>query len=56
MEQIKEGQIVALKSDDKALFTVGYYNNGDRTAWVYWYDHTTKSLKSMEVPIAILQS
>ncbi len=55
MEEIKVGDVVSLKSDDSAVFTVGYIISNDTIAGIYWYDHSEKTLKSKDVPVEILQ-
>lgn len=55
MEEIKPGDVVSLKSDDSAVFTVGYLANNKTTAGIYWYDHTEKTLKNKDVPIEVLK-
>lgn len=53
MEEIKPGDIVSLKSDDKTLFTVGYVRE-DKIVGIYWFDHAEKALKAKDVPVFIL--
>lgn len=54
MEEIKVGDVVSLKSDDNAIFTVGYLSTDRKVVGLYWFDHSDRTLNSKDVPIAII--
>ena len=55
--ELKEGDIVWLKSDPNAIFTLGKFLtvDGVQHARVFWYDHASKDVKVQNVPISVLQ-
>ena len=55
--ELKEGDIVWLKSDSNAVFTLGKFVDVDgvKHARVYWYDHASKEVKVQNVPLVVLQ-
>ena len=54
--EFTKGDVVILKSDSNALFTVGevFKTNNGNMARIYWFDHTAKQIKSVEVPVEII--
>lgn len=55
MEGIKVGDIVTLKSDDSAVFTVGYISGDNKIVSLYWFDHNSTTIKAIDVPINIIK-
>lgn len=57
MEEFKVGDVVTLKSDTSALFTVGEilnYTSGIHVR-VYWFNHADNAIRSIELPVGILK-
>jgi len=55
MEEIKPGDVVTLKSDESAVFTVGYVSKTNKSAVIHWFDYANKEMKAKEVPLSILK-
>lgn len=53
---LKVGDIVSLKSDEHAKFTIGYISHDKSIVRLWWYDHNLKELKSKEVPPHIIEN
>lgn len=54
--ELKEGDIVCLKSDPNAVFTIGKFLtvDGEAHARVYWFNYSTKELNAQNVPLSVL--